>query len=191
MTNERSPDVDPRLAGASDGRIRSDAPQDLNTCGDLDIRIDRNGDWYYRGSIISRVEMVRLFSSAISRDSHGSYWLITPAEKGLIHVDDVPVLAVAMTVSGKGRKQVLNFETNVGDTVTADRDHPIRVIHNPETGEPVPYVTIRPRIEARIKHSVYYDLVALGTEKKVDHVPLFGIWSSGIFFSMGKLDESQ
>ena len=191
MTKDLSPDIDPQTAGASDGRIGSDAPQGLNTCGDLDIRIDRNGDWYYRGSIIARKELVRLFSSAISRDSDGSYWLITPAEKGLIHVDDVPFLAVAMTVSGKGRKQVLNFETNVGDTVTADLDHPIHVVHNPETGGPVPYLTVRQRIDARIKHSVYYDLVALGTEKKVDHVPLFGVWSSGIFFSMGKLDESQ
>jgi hypothetical protein len=191
MTKELSPNIDPRTASASDGCVRSDAPQDLNTCGDLDIRIDRNGDWYYCGSIIARKELVCLFSSALSRDSHGNYWLITPAEKGLIHVDDVPFLAVAMTVSGKGRKQVLNFETNVGDTVTADRDHPITVVHNPETGESIPYITIRQRIDARIKHSVYYDLVALGTQKKVDHVPLFGVWSSGKFFSMGRLDESQ
>ncbi len=191
MTKEQSLDVYPRLAGASDGRTRSDAPQDLNTCGDLDIRIDRNGTWYYRGSIIARQELVRLFASAVTRDSHGSYWLITPAEKALIHVDDVPFLAITLTVSGKGRKQVLTFQTNVGDTVTADRDHPITVVHNPETGDPIPYLTIRPRIDARIKHSVYYDLVALGTEKKVDHVPLFGVWSSGIFFPMGSLDESQ
>ncbi len=169
---------------------RTDRP-DPASCGDFDIRIDRDGNWHYRDSLIKRPELVRLFASALSRDEDGTYWLTTPAEKGRIHVDDVPFIAVAMTVSGKGRSQALRFHTNVGDTVIADRSHPIRVAHDPETKTPIPYVTVRDRIEARIARSVYYDLVALGKEKLVDHEALFGVRSGGIFFPMGRLDTES
>ena len=169
---------------------RTDRPDPVS-CGDFDIRIDRDGNWHYRGSLIKRPELVRLFVSALSRDEDGTYWLTTPAEKGRIQVDDVPFVAVAMTVSGKGRGQELQFHTNAGDAVTADRSHPIRVAHDPETGMPTPYVTVRDRIEARIARSVYYDLVALGKEKSVAHEALFGVWSGRIFFPMGKLDTES
>ena len=32
---------------------------------DIDIRIDRQGDWYYRGSKIERKRMVALFSTIL------------------------------------------------------------------------------------------------------------------------------
>jgi uncharacterized protein len=167
------------------------ADQAVLVCGDFDIRIDQEGTWYYRGSVIARPEMVRLFASVLSRDDRGDYWLITPAEKGRIKVDDVPFVAVAVTASGKGKSQELEFLTNVGDRVIADRDHPIRVTENSASGGPVPYVTVRGQIEARITRSVYYDLVGLGEEKLVENRPLFGVWSKGAFFALGKLEESH
>ena len=167
------------------------ADQALPACGDFDIRIDQEGAWYYRGSVIARLELVHLFASVLSRDDQGDYWLITPAEKGRIKVDDVPFVAVAMTASGKGKDQELEFLTNVGDRVIADRDHPIRVAQDPAIGGPVPYVTVRRQIEARIARSVYYDLVALGEEKLVENRPIFGVWSKGAFFALGKLEESH
>lgn len=158
-------------------------------CGEFDIRIDRNGEWHYQGSPIGRKEMVRLFASILSRDEAGVYWLSTPAERGRIRVDDVPFVAIAMSVSGAGKHQILTFRTNVGDAVIAGRDHPLRVDHDAATGEPSPYVTVRQRIEARIARAVYYDLVELGTEKMVNGEPLYGVWSGGIFFPLGKLDD--
>ena len=158
-------------------------------CGEFDIRIDRNGEWYYQGSPIGRKELVRLFASILSRDETGAYWLSTPAERGRIRVDDVPFVAVTMGVSGKGKRQVLTFHTNVGDAVIADRDHPLRVDHDAATGEPFPSIVVRQRIEARIARAVYYDLVDLGTEKMIGGEPLYGVWSSGMFFQLGKLDE--
>ena len=60
-------------------------------CGDLDMRIDRNGVWYHHGSPIGRKELVRLFSTVLRRDEAGDYWLITPAEVGRIEVEDAPL----------------------------------------------------------------------------------------------------
>jgi len=156
-------------------------------CGDLDIRIDRGGTWFYRGSPITRKEMVCLFANILTRRADGSYWLITPHEAGRIEVEDVPFLAVEMFTSGCGRDMVVSFRTNVDELVTVDAGHPLRVARD-AFGEPVPYVLVRDRIEARLTRPVYYELVARGFEEKVGDEALYGIWSKGTFFSLGRLD---
>ncbi len=49
-------------------------------CGDIDMRIARDGTWYYLGTPIGRKPMVRLFSTIIRRDGD-DYFLITPVER--------------------------------------------------------------------------------------------------------------
>src|SRR5688572_6204531 len=65
-----------------------------------DIRIARDGTWFYHGSPIGRKSLVKLFASVLRRDDLGDYWLETPAERGRIRVDDAPFVAVELTVSG-------------------------------------------------------------------------------------------
>jgi len=150
-------------------------------CGDLDMRIKRDGTWHYLGSPIGRERLVRLFSTVLRRDGD-DYFLVTPVEKIGITVDDVPFLAVAMKVEGNGQDQVLSFTTSVGDDVTVDGEHPLRFIVDEKTGEPAPYVLMRGRLEALINRAVFYDLVELGVEEKMDGVMWFGVWSSGVFY---------
>lgn len=157
-------------------------------CGDLDMRIDREGVWHYQGSPIGRKALVRLFSTVLRRESDGTYWLVTPAERGRITVEDAPFMAVAVDSEGTGRHQILRFRTNVDDEVVADKAHPIRVVHDPVTEEPRPYVLVRQGLEARIARSVYYELVALGQCQCVDGQSHFGVWSGGAFFSLGRAD---
>ena len=97
----------------------------LPSCGDFDFRIARDGTWFYRGSPIGRKPLVRLFSTVLRREDDGSYWLVTPVERGRITVDDAPFVAVEMNVTGSGRDQKLSFRTNVDDWVVADDQHPI------------------------------------------------------------------
>lgn len=158
-------------------------------CGDLDIRIDRDGTWFYHGSPIGRKELVRLFSTVLQRDDGGRYWLITPIEQGEIVVEDVPFQAVEMDVTGDGRDQVLEFRTNVDEIVKADAAHPLRISYNEETGEPSPYVLVRDNLEARLTRSVYYQLVELGEERELDGETVYGVWSAGEFYKIGRLTE--
>ena len=160
-------------------------------CGDFDMRIARDGTWFYHGSPIGRKPLVKLFASVLNRDEEGVYWLITPVEKGRVEVDDAPFLAVELTVSGEGRDQALTFRTALDDSVTAGDDHPLRVALDPATGEPSPYVLVRGRLEALISRSVFYELVALGVERVVDGETLFGVWSAGSFFPMGRLEDEN
>src|SRR5947208_1038269 len=80
--------------------------------GDLDMRIARDGTWYYQGSPINRIPLVKLFASVLRRDEDGGYSLVTPAERGRVAVEDAPFIAVAVEVQGTGRDQRLIFRTN-------------------------------------------------------------------------------
>src|SRR6185295_1300368 len=112
-------------AMATGDRVGSSARQQF--CGDIDIRIARDGTWFYHGSPIGRKPLVKLFASVLRRNSDGSYWLVTTAERVCIRVDDVPFVAVAVSAVGKGKQARLVFTTNVEDVITAGTQHPIRV----------------------------------------------------------------
>ncbi|MGQ9371866.1 DUF1285 domain-containing protein [Azospirillum sp. ST 5-10] len=150
------------------------------------IRIARDGTWYHEGGPIRRPELVKLFASVLRRDDAGDYWLVTPVERGRIAVDDVPFVAVEMTARGEGEEQVLAFRTNLDDWVEAGPDHPIRLAENPETGEPVPYIAIRNRLEARIARPVYYELVERCVPNLRSGEDEVGLWSRGAFFTLGR-----
>lgn len=150
-------------------------------CGDIDMRIARDGTWYYLGTPIGRKPMVRLFSTIIRRDGD-DYFLVTPVEKCGITVDDAPFVAITLAVEGEGEQQVLRFATNVEDEVVADAAHPIRVELDPQTQEPSPYVLVRVNLEALIHRNVFYQLVELAVPREIDGVAWLGVWSSGEFF---------
>lgn len=155
----------------------------------FDIRIARDGTWYHEGDPIRRIELTKLFASVLRRDAAGGYWLVTPVERGRIVVDDVPFVAVEMTVSGTGKEQVLAFRTNLDEWVEAGADHPIRVTYGGDTGEPTPYVAVRSGLEARIARSVYYDMVdrCAAADGPAGEETEVGVWSSGRFFVLGRL----
>ncbi|MDO7630828.1 MAG: DUF1285 domain-containing protein, partial [Loktanella sp.] len=69
-----------------------------------------------------------------------------------------------------------------GDLVEAGPDAPIRVVRDPETGEPAPYVLVRANLEALIDRKSFYRLVEIGEEQDVEGVLWFGVMSKGAFF---------
>ncbi len=150
-------------------------------CGDLDIRIARDGTWFHLGTPIGRPELVRLFSTILRKDGD-RYVLVTPVEKVGITVDDAPFVAVDFSAEGTGEDQVLTFETNLGDLAVAGPDHPIRVERDAETGEPAPYVLIRGDLEALIDRKSFYRLVEIGAHADHAGESWFGLWSGGRFF---------
>ncbi|MDD1965537.1 DUF1285 domain-containing protein [Pseudomonas sp. NPDC090203] len=153
-------------------------------CGDIDMRIARDGTWFYLGTPIGRKPMVRLFSTIIRRDGD-DYFLITPVEKVGIKVDDAPFVAVLLQVEGAGESQVLTFTTNVDDQVQAGAEHPLRVSIDPATQEPAPYILVRSNLEALIHRNVFYQLVDLAVTRMIDGQRWLGVWSHGEFFPIG------
>ncbi|WP_434289106.1 DUF1285 domain-containing protein [Celeribacter sp. SCSIO 80788] len=155
-------------------------------CGDLDMRIARDGTWHYLGSPIGRAPLVRLFSTVLKREGD-RYFLVTPVEKVGITVDDAPFLAVDFDVEGEGEAQKLSFLTSVGDRVTADAEHPIRVATR--DGTPAPYVEVRAGLEALIDRKSFFRLVDHAVTREIDGETVFGVWSKNTFFEIAKADD--
>jgi len=158
-------------------------------CGDLDMRIARDGTWFYLGTPIGRMPLVKLFASVLSHDEDGKFYLVTPVEKVGITVDDAPFVAVDARVEGAERDQVVTFVTNLGDEAAAGTEHPIRVARDPQTGEPAPYIHIRARLEALIDRKTFYRLVEIGEHARHEGGDWFGLWSGGVFFPFIPSDE--
>ncbi len=153
-------------------------PQD---CGDVGLKIGRDGTWYYQNSPIGRKPLVKLFAAVLRREADGHYYLVTPAERALVRVEDAPFMAVEMQVEGSGEDQCLSFRTNVDDEVTAGADHPLRF--RPErNGSFTPFVMVRDGLEARLDRPVYYELVEVAVAKRRGGREELGVWSRGTFF---------
>lgn len=168
--------------------------------GDIDILINASGEWLYQGTKMERLSVVQLLST-ILRKEDDDYYLVSPAEKLKLRVEDVPFLVVMMDVEGEGAEQLVHFSTQVGDCFTLSPDHAFRVSHN-DKGEPSPYVHVRAGLEAKLSRSVYYQLIdkliekdnsisdedvinqdkCAGQDTVNDDLPAMGVWSAGKFF---------
>ena len=149
-------------------------------CGEIDIVIKRNGQWFHEGTPIGREALVRLFSTVLRKDPDG-FHLVTPVEKMKITVEDAPFTAVQVDRDG----DVLRFVTNVGDVVEAGPDNEIRVGADPATGEPQPYLHVRRGLEARLRRPVFYELAEMAEERDTPAGPTLGVTSNGVWFPVG------
>jgi hypothetical protein len=149
-------------------------------CGEIDIVIKKDGRWFHEGSPIGREALVRLFSTVLRKDPDG-FHLVTPVEKMKILVEDAPFLAVRVDREG----EALRFTTNVGDTVEAGSDNPIRVEAGAD-GEPRPYVHVRRGLEALISRPVFYELVEMAEARETPSGPVLGVTSNGAWFEVGR-----
>ncbi len=162
-------------------------PGDTRPDEAYDMRIARDGTWFYHGSPIGRIALVKLFSTVLRRDEAGDFWLITPAERGRITVEDAPFVAVELRAEGAGEDQAVAFRTNLDEWVTAGAQHPIRVGEGTLSNSPVPYILVRDRLEARIGRAVFYELVGHAQERETDRGIELGVWSEHMFFPLGTI----
>ncbi|HSY89253.1 MAG TPA: DUF1285 domain-containing protein [Verrucomicrobiae bacterium] len=172
----------------------------------FDMRIAADGTWFYQGTPINRLPLVKLFASVLRREDDGEYWLVTPVERGRVRVEDAPFTAVEVTAEDAGPGQRLIFRTNLDEIVALDEAHPLQShplqnlppqnvppqnvppqnVNDSPSAAPRPYILVRDGLEARVLRSVYYHLVELGEQQGEQ----FGVWSSGRFFPLGSLNPA-
>ena len=162
-------------------------------CGDIDMRIAADGTWFYQKTPIGRPALVKLFASVFKREGE-KYFLVTPVEKVGIAVDDVPFLAVELSLVEPEQRllrdhlanRVLRFRTNVDDWVDAGPGHALRFEMQAENGGLKPYLHVRRDLWAKVTRALFYDLVELGEERVVGGKAMFGVASGGEFFAMAE-----
>jgi uncharacterized protein len=148
-------------------------------CGDSDMRIARDGTWFYRGSPIARPAMVRLFSTVLRRESDGSHVLVTPVEKLSIEVETTAFRATQMTMEGDGERRRIGLTLDSGDALVVGPRHPLIVLDTLDG--PSPRVAVRFGLEAELTRPLYYELAEIAIAEG-DDPP--GIWSDGVFFKL-------
>lgn len=156
-------------------------------CGDIGLRIARDGSWSQHGAPILRPALVRLFSTILRRDGE-RYLLVTPVESVSVEVEDAPFVAVAMRVLDEDGAPAIEFTTNVGDRARAGPDHPIR-FEKDARGGLKPYVLVRGALEALVARALVPELVALAETRRADGEESFGVFSDGAFFKIASAAE--
>jgi hypothetical protein len=158
-------------------------------CGEIDMRIDAEGTWFYNGTPIGRPSLVRLFASVLRKDPE-RYVLVTPVERVGIAVADVPFIAVEMAIEGGGGDRRIAFRTNVDDLVQVDNEHPLRFDKDPGGGVK-PYVKVRGGLWARVTRALTYDLIDLGETRDLGEAEIFGVSAAGAFYPIAPADEIE
>lgn len=126
-------------------------------CGDIPLEIKANGQWFYMGTPIGRMALVKLFSSVLKIENK-CFYLVTPVEKVGIQVEDAPFVVTQWREEG----DYLVFGTSLGDEVVASAAHQVALLFNQAQQEWLPYIHIRSGLQARFHQNVYYQLVDKG-----------------------------
>ncbi|MBS99954.1 MAG: hypothetical protein CMI01_14910 [Oceanospirillaceae bacterium] len=155
-------------------------------CGDIDMRIARDGTWFHEGTPIGREAMVRMFSRILWQEN-GEYYLKTPVEQVRIQVDDLPFLFVDLEQTEGEQGTELLFISTAGDRVTAGPAHPLTVVES-ERGEPQPSLLVRFGMSGRINRNLFYRLVEMAaTEECAEGGEELVLYSGGERFSLGRI----
>ena len=152
-------------------------------CGEIDLLIKANGDWFYNGSIFKRLSLVQLFASVLKREINASsdnYYLVTPVEKVKIKVEDAPFLLTQWQWIDD-KKQTMQVETNLGDVFILDSEHALTIADNGSL-----YVNVRRNLLARVHRNVYYQWVDLAEEVEIDGEAILAFTSANHRFILGR-----
>ena len=155
--------------------------------GSIDIRIAADGSWFHQGRPFKRLSLVKLFASVLHREDN-DYFLLTPAEKLKIQVDDAPFVAGLVDIIKDNQQSAIVFTTNLDDRIMVDDAHRIRVEVDPETQTPRPYVHCRDGLDALISRSAFFDLINLTEEQERDGKLYLTASSLGQTFDLGCVD---
>ncbi len=153
---------------------------------EIDMSINRKGEWIHNGKPIERAAIIKLFSSILVRDDDGHHYLVTPVEKARLEVADAPFLVTEMSqyLDGNGQS-VIVFTTNTGERVVLNSKHGLRVLHDEETGETIPYLQLDRRLEARVGRNVFYELVGMAEHSELGDKTQLTLHSQGEDFILG------
>ena len=125
-------------------------------CEGVEMKIDREGNWFYQNSIIGRDKLKILFSRILKLEE-GKYFLVTPVEKVPVTVDLAPYMIVDYEVDSDYKNIIL--KTNLDLSIPLDNEHRLELKNIGD--EHIPFVHVRNNIEGFVSRSVYYSLIEI------------------------------
>lgn len=183
-------ELDQILANIEQARLSSEKRSQWQPghVGSIDIRIAADGSWFHEGRPFQRLSLVKLFASVLHRQGD-DHFLLTPAEKLKIQVDDAPFVANIVEVIEQDQQSAIVFTTNLDDRILVDNNHPVRVETDPETQTPRPYVHYRDGLDALIGRNAFFELINMASETRRNGQLYLTLGSLGHEFDLGCVEE--
>jgi len=165
-------------------------------CGEIDLHVKANGDWFYNGSIFKRLSLVKLFASVLlleerteekteqkietkNEGKDGDYYLVTPVEKVKITVDDAPFVLTQWDWQDNTHTNMV-VSTNLDDEFILSAEHPMTISEEGNL-----YIVVRRNLVAKVHRNVYYQWVDLAKEYASEQGTEMAFFSAGHKFSLG------
>lgn len=146
-------------------------------CGELPIRIDANGQWLYQGSPIKRLPLVKLFASVLVHEND-EFYLVTPAEKVKITVDDAPFIVTTWSEYRQSNTSVIQVTTNIDQQFGLSKQHPL-LIKNQQL-----YVDCGRGLFAKVHRNVVYQWAEIARSRLEGDREIWFIESAGCSFDL-------
>lgn len=114
-----------------------------------DIKITRDGKWYFGDAEMFRRNILQILARNINRDENGNYFIEMGSECNPLIVEDVPFLAVGI-VEEDEQPVKLVFH----DLQEIELDHELKLYIKDD----VPYISYRWVADTRLSRGVYWKL---------------------------------
>ncbi len=154
-------------------------------CGEMDMVIRNDGSWWYMGSKINRKPLVKLFSIVLKKEGD-EYFLLTPVEKIKIQVEDVPfkIISLQQLTEKKYQYPLIVMQNNVGELIPLNSEHPLEIKQDSK-GYPLPYITARKNLKAKLSRAVFYEAVTLAKPSQINGIEHLVLHSGDQRFDLG------
>ena len=148
-------------------------------CGLDGFRINRFGEWFFKGSSIKRQSLVILLSKLLRKEGD-SYFVVSPVEKIRVDVDCLPFCVLLAEHNTQVDPSTWVLTLNTGAKVVLDEDHPLSLYFDSEFQLELPKIKIRPDLYASVNRNVYYQWIdfALSEGEQV------GLSSNGTWYPL-------
>jgi len=121
----------------------------------IEIRIDKDGVWYYRGNEMFRQEILELFYQSLVKDQEGRYLIQKDGQTFYIEVEDTPYVVKSLEFSTSEKSGNDGFNILLSDNSIEKLD--LETLRRGEGN--ILYCSIKNNLfEARFTRQSYYQL---------------------------------
>ena len=121
-------------------------------CEGVRFDIDKDANWFYNGSKIERLNMIKLFSKLIKIEGE-SYFIVTPSEKIPVYV----VNEVFSIIDFKKENDDYFFKTNTNEWVKLSQENCLST--DSLNDQPYPKIKLKENVFGLLTRSLFYNLI--------------------------------
>jgi hypothetical protein len=121
-------------------------------CEGVRFDIDKDANWFYNGSKIERLNMIKLFSKLVKMEGE-NYFIVTPSEKIPVYV----VNEVFSIIDFKKENDDYFFKTNTNEWVKLSQENCLST--DSVNDQPYPKIKLKENVFGLLTRSLFYNLI--------------------------------